>query len=379
MAQLGVHVTARTSPPSGGVPTATDTWLVAGATDVGDTGVATEVRDIAQFETEYGSRTGGNTVLWDALDVFFREGGNRALISRGPATGTDISAPLAAFGKNLGPGQVSAIGYTDDPAATVGLQVYNHCRDNNRFGLVDAPDSSTIADVETYGAALAAGDAATGLGMACGPWAIVPAPAGIAGGATRTVNPSAVIAGLCARVDQTGNPNQAAAGRSYPLDYVQDFTQHYSLDDIEQLLDGGVNSMAEIYGVLENYGFQTSVTETTGNPFWQANCARMRMAIVAGSQEIGEQFMFKPIDGKGLLANSLKNALSGMLLGFYDLNGLYGDVPSEAFDVNVGASVNTISNIAQGVLKAVASVVLTLHAKSVEIELVTVPVGGSVR
>ena len=44
---LGVTVTTRTAPPAGGaIPTATDTWFVAGLTDTGTLSKPVEIRDM---------------------------------------------------------------------------------------------------------------------------------------------------------------------------------------------------------------------------------------------------------------------------------------------------------------------------------------------
>src|SRR4051812_6651519 len=122
---LGVTVTARTTPPTGGIPTATDTWFVLADTDVGDDTVATQVSDLADFENQFGPRLAGNIALWDALDVYFREGGKRAYI----AVGTDATA-LDQFTEQLGPGQLSAIGGTPDD--TLLEMLWTHAADHNR-------------------------------------------------------------------------------------------------------------------------------------------------------------------------------------------------------------------------------------------------------
>jgi hypothetical protein len=144
------------------------------------------------------------------------------------------------------------------------------------------------------------------------------------------------------------------------------------------LLDHGVNIMGDVYGVLENYGFQTSVDQSEDNPFWQANCSRGRMWIIAQCKRIGENYMFKTIDGKGHLATSLKTDIDAVLLQLYQANGLFGESAAEAFAVTVGASVNTTGTVAQGELNAVAEVIFSEHAKVVNISLVTIPVTGKV-
>jgi len=377
--RLGVSVVSRTAPPSRGIPTGTDTWFVAAVTDVGPTDKAIEVRDLAQFEDEFGARTAGNIELWDALDVFFREGGKRAYIARGDgAAAADITDAADLFVSGLGPGQVSAIGFPLAADADVAEALWPHAQANNRFAIADVPDATDASALEAYGALLQDLDTNDGSGAVFGPHVMVPPPAGVLGASPRKIPASPVIAALCARVDETGNPNQAAAGRWLPLQYVSELTYDVGMDERANLLDAGVNLMGEIYGVLENYGFQTPVEQNSENPFWQANCSRMRMALVAQALAIGENYMFRPIDGQGARANAFKTDLEAMLLTYFSVGALYGREPEDAFLVQVGETVNTDDTIAQGRLRAVASVVLSLHAKAIEIELVSVPVGGQV-
>jgi hypothetical protein len=371
---LGVSVTTRNAPPTGGVPTATDAWFVAAYTDVGTSLVPQLVRDLAEFETKFGVRTGVNIALWDAMDVFFREGGKQAWVVRGAIAG--LQAALDTLLPTMGPGQVSAVNYTFDATGATLQALISHAAANNRVAIADTADISDVTALKAYGNLIQ--DETIGSGGVFAPYLIVPAPAGVVGGSTRRVPPSSAIAGLCARVDETGNPNQAAAGRSLAYQYVSDLAYDFLAVDRIGMLDAGVNTSAEVYGVLENYGFQTLVPQSVDNPYWQLNCARMRMALVAQAQAIGENYVFRPIDGQGSLANAFKNQLEAMLLGYWTLGALYGTDPQDAFRVEVGSTINTTTTIAQGKLRAVADVCLTLHAKAVSIDLVTVPVGGNV-
>ena len=367
---VGVTVTTSLTAPPRGLPTATDPLFLVAVTDVGTPGTVEEVHNLAEFEAKFATRTAGNIALWDYLDFFFREGGRRAYVSP-ITTGAGLTAGLTAFNADMGPGQVAGVGLatTDHGALTADAQA------KNRFALLDPLSDDDVSEAKVHGDALAA-TATEEFGMLCYPWVKGPGPVGVQGVGERQCPPSAVIAGLIARVDQSGNPNQAAAGRSYPLQYVTDFTTTVLRSQFADLLDHAVNPLADVYGVLQAYGFQTGAVQAAENPFWQANCSRMRMALVAQAKAIGENYMFKPIDGKGLLANALKGDLDAMLLGYYGLNALYGEEPEDAFLSTVGAVINPPESIAQGTLKASCQVVLTLHAKSVQIELVSVPVGG---
>jgi hypothetical protein len=156
-------------------------------------------------------------------------------------------------------------------------------------------------------------------------------------------------------------------------DAIPGFVTKLTKANLAEMLDHGVNGAAEIYGVLENYGFQTAVDQGPDNPYWQFNCSRARMWIAARAAALGEPFVFRPIDGRQRLQAALKGVLEGMLLTLYQADGLFGETPAEAFAVTVGASVNTVDTIAQGELHAVAEVRYSMAAKAVLVDLVTVP------
>lgn len=373
MSPLGVEVRTRTAPPARGAPTETGTAFVAGKAAAGSLTEAILVRSVADFATEFGTRINANAKLYDWLDAFFREGGQRAYVGRYTDVGT-IDSALALFTRGLGPGQVAAPEET--PGATVYGKLLNHAAANNRVALLDVEVDDTAAAMSTLGEAIP--DSNQTYGALFAPWVDIPGPAGTIGAGARQVPASAVVAALCSRADATGNPNRAAAGRDFPLQYVTGFVR--TMTDLERLdtLADGVNTFAEIYGVLELYGFQTALAQTDEDPFWQFNCSRARMWVTAQAQSIGEGYMFKPIDGRGRLARALQTDLAAMLLGLYQVDGLYGDTPADAFAVEVGAAVNTTGTVAQGELRAVAELKLSLHAKSIIIDLVSVPVTGRV-
>jgi hypothetical protein len=466
---LGVHVTSLEAPPSRGANTNTGQWFVVGPADEGPVTAATRVRSLADFTRAYGARSAANDKLYDAVDVYLREGGASAYVARevGPgaakatvnipgASGTSIvatamdpggganglkatatasgsgfvltvldasgatlatsgvltsktvapsfvnpyvaftagagsatptlgatqytlaggasdaanvndstlAAALALFPRSLGPGQVSAPGRVG--AGPYGA-LFSHAEANNRWAVVDVTDTGDFATLAALPAAVPAGLESHGAPF--GPSYTCPGP----GGTTRTVPASAVVAALCARVDASGNPNQAAAGRDLALRYVTGLTQTFSDDDHDALLNLGINLGKDVYGVLENYGFQTVLTQDEDPVFWQANRGRTRMYITAQALARGESYMFKDIDGRGLLATAWGEDIASMLADLYAVGALYGDTPAAAYRVDTGPTVNTPESIAAGVLKAVASVRISPHAKDIELELVSVP------
>jgi hypothetical protein len=155
--------------------------------------------------------------------------------------------------------------------------------------------------------------------------------------------------------------------------------QAYVESDRNTLNAGGINSFATRFGVLQNYGFSTPVLLANDSIYWQASHSRLRMALVANAQAVGEPFVFSQIDGKGNTIAAFGAAISAMLTGFYNAGALYGATPNDAFLVNVGPQVNTAASIAAGVLHAAASVRMSPFAQQVLIDLAAIPVTQAVR
>jgi len=289
----------------------------------------------------------------------------------GGITADEYETALNLFVGGLGPGQVLAPGQTD---ADVHAFLLEHAESHNRVALLDAPNTSVLASIEA-----AASDARdTGLGSygaMFAPWVKIPSSAA---GASRTVPYSAVQAGLEARRDRVASQNIPAAGRQYPLSYAQSLVTEFTDDDRTELIEYGVNTAHSVGGVRETYGYRT-LADPQSEPNWlQFNYSRLRMAITAQAQDIGESFLFSQIDGRGLKLSEFGAAIGGMLLDFFVLGSLYGDSPQEAFNVDVGSSVNTAETIAAGELHAVAAVRMSPHAEMVIIEIVKTPVTQAV-
>ena len=467
----GVVVLNRDAPPSRGAPTNTGQSFVAGLAEKGPTDRAVKVTSLGGFVRSFGERQ-TNSVLYDSIETFFREGGAEAYVSRvvGPAaapadvalgsaviitaksagewgndlrvevvtatggfeivvtdpdgaelerspvvadkaaaiawsansTYVDVTSggadPLAAatetaltggsddraavtdddwgdaldrFIDTYGPGQVWAPGVSTDGVHDALL---NHAAANNRVALLDAPDTATVATI-VASATAARGNGNAAYGAMFGPSATIP---GLVSGSTRTVPYSAVQAGLEARRDKATSPGVAAAGRNFPLRYATGLTHEFSNADREALEAASVNAAKTVYGVIETYLYRSLVDRDADPAYWQFNYARMRMALTAHGQSIGESYYLAQIDGQGIKASAFGGALAGMLMTFYNQGSLYGENPDDAFRVDVGETVNTPETIAAGELRAVISVRLSPHAEMVVIEFVKTPITQAV-
>lgn len=277
-------------------------------------------------------------------------------------------AALDLFTRDLGPGQVSMPGRTTGQAHQ---DLLDHAEANDRVAILDLADTATKATLTAATAAARA--AAEGrYGGAFAPWDIVP---GVLPGTTRTVPPSARVAGTIARNDNAGeSPNQPAAGNMGIARYATGVTQSWSDSDREDLNEAGVNVSRSLYGQVKTYGYRTLVDAET-DPVWLnlAN-AREYMKIAAEANAIAERYVFQQIDGRGLKIAQFEGDLRGMLMAEYRANALYGNTPDEAFNVDVGSTVNTPTSIANGELRAVIGVKLSPYAELVIVEIAKVAI-----
>lgn len=367
---FGVIVNERTAPPAQGAPTDTGTLFTTGKVGTGPTDEPVSTHSIQDFEASFGARATANQALYDAVDVAFREGANHVVVG-GQASSGDYGDGLALMDDwRLGPGQVQVVGAP--PSADLANDLIAFCTNNNRVGLLDVNVTDDYSDIETVAADVPANTDMLGM---FAPWVIVPGAAGTIGAGPRQVPASSVIAGLCNRVDLSGNPNRAAAGRDFPLQYTTDFVLAPPSDtDRAGLFAAGVNAFADDFGVLENYGFQTNIAPTEETPFWQFNCARARMWLKAQAKAIGGAYMFRSIDAEGRLANALKTDIDAICLALYNANGLFGATPADAFQTTV---TTTIDETAMGTLHVVLEARYSLHTRAVIIDLVSIPITGA--
>lgn len=110
----GTTVTVTTAATANNTPSNTGTLFAIGQTERGSTGVATKVTSLNQFIALFGPRTfnGATPTLYDAIDIFFQEGGQLAYISRvSGASGVTASHILVdRAGTPLNTLQINALG-----------------------------------------------------------------------------------------------------------------------------------------------------------------------------------------------------------------------------------------------------------------------------
>lgn len=272
-------------------------------------------------------------------------------------TQTSVDAALARFTYDLGPGQVAIPGNTTTIAYT---SLLAHVDATRRVALLDGPNSADP---------LVVGAAATGLysnvaakyGAMFAPWATYPGPAA---GSIVTVPYSAVQAGLIARSDAaSANPNLAVAGYNGITRAALGLSQTYTDAQRQQLNQQGVIVATTKYGTFRTYGARSVAGPSNLVWLWFSG-AREVMAVAHEADAQGENFVFKQIDGQGVLLNQFNMALTGLLLEHYKRGALYGATPQEAF------SVATSADVINGVLNATLRLKTSAPAEWVHIVVI---------
>lgn len=82
MARPGVVISTADAPPARGLPTDTGVWFASGVTEKGPTGKAVKVTSLADYQRTFGNRASYAQLMYDAADVYFREGGTEMYVAR---------------------------------------------------------------------------------------------------------------------------------------------------------------------------------------------------------------------------------------------------------------------------------------------------------
>lgn len=303
-------------------------------------------------------------------------------------TDTQWTAALNTFPATWGPGIVSKLGVT---TSTGHAGTIAHAAANNRLAFLDGPSGSTASTLSTLASTVQAAAETASPGSAAyaamfAPWPQVPAYAG--GTAPRLVPPSAVAAGLVTGQVLNGPANVAAAGTNGVASWALDAPAVPSVpgstfipSDLATLNGSApVNVFRRPYAASNTppvvlYGYNTLGLAAGG---WRQMTAQLlRLRITDELNQIGEQFIFNQLDGRGLEIAKFGGAIAGVLLQHYNAGELFGATAQDAFAVDVGASVNTPTTLAAGQLNARVGLRMSPYAEFVWVDIVKFAVNQS--
>lgn len=373
MSRPGTTITRSMSRTARSARTRTGAWFIAGITGTAD--VNANVRESCKSLTEYATRFGSRAahvvndptaVMYDEVDAYFADGGSEVFVSRTvDAVDATLTAALALFTTDLGPGQVSAPGRV---TAAQHLILDAHADLTNRIAICDAPNTAVVATLTALATPAGVTTAQERVASLWAPWVTVPPAA--SGGGNRLVPPSAIVAAAMSRNDTRVSPNQPSAGALGVSPSGLSVSQSWTDVDRTTLNANGVNVIRDTPDGVKIFGYRTLADPTTDADFINLGNARLLMKIQDEADSIAQRFVFREIDGQGRTITEYGGALTGMLVPYWERGSLYGTSPSEAFRVDVGPNINTEATIANKELRAVLILRLSEFAEEVRIELV---------
>jgi hypothetical protein len=268
---------------------------------------------------------------------------------RGAVTAAIMTAALARFGADLGPGLVAIPGQT---TAAVGAAVLAHAAANRRCSALaavrGASDAAKIAEAQ----ALRDNVGADGAGVFA-PWVVIPDGAG----GRRTVDPVGYVAGCWARAHLTEGPFRAAAGSLAAARFVLDVDEQ--LDRVRgDALDAGEVNAIRVITIpdgrrVETYGWR-SLSRDENNFALLTGRATLNV-LDWNASRAAEDIVFRTVDGQGRTLSDLNAVLLAVAQEMADRGGLYpervnGRQVDPGYSVDTGPAVNPPAQLQANIL-----------------------------
>lgn len=250
-------------------------------------------------------------------------------LDRTNITDTQVDAALAAFSKDLGPGQLVA---PDWPTSTVHDLLKSRAALTNRFAVPDTPYGASKATLLTLGA--------VNLGDTNADRSTVPLAPWLTCTGNRVCPLSALFCGAAAVTDATEGPNQVPAGVNGRAitSMITGLSATFSETDQAELEAGGIG-----LAVLRNFEPRIDTNRTMVNPTstdkrrLQIGNMRFRMALTAELESGLEPWEHLQITPENI--STLGTAATGVMMRHQ--GSFYPGANDPGWIVDVGDAVNT--------------------------------------
>ena len=298
--------------------------------------------------------------------------GTTAGTVRSFASGTDGNSPsdselstaLGFFTSNLGPGAVVVPGHY---GSTLRTALISHAADNNRIALMsfdkDETVSNAIADVTNY-----SGEDNSEFAAFFYSWVKKPN-----GNLTMVVPPEGYVAGKRAKVQNQFGSWNPYAGERTEASYITSTYQNISKADADLLDAGSINPIRVINGTVRVYGARSASDDTDNFRFIMAREVLNQITYEAEAEL--ENLLFLPIDGRRttfarvgatLVAIMDRIRVGGGLFEAFDANGKQLDY---GYTVVVNDSINPLTQLATGTIKAKIGARVSAVGDTIEVEI----------
>lgn len=305
----------------------------------------------------------------------------KTLAATALAAGTDDRAAVTAqhhidalaLGSGAEGGAVAVPGYT---VSQIGSLLAAHAAATGKIAILTLPSTSTPEEA----AAAAAGLAADPNGAYAGifyPHLVIPD-----GGATRTISPEGYVAAVRARAHRDVGFWQVPAGDRARTRWVLGTSTPIDTTVNDTLAESYVNGIVTTGSNVRLYGWQSLATDRDNLGLLTARDALNNLTLSV--KQVLEPFVFSTNDGKGQLRSFVESAIVGVLDPIAKRNGFYALLDAEDQEIDPGYKVvvdealNPITAQAENKVIASLSVRLAPTAQLIQVEIIKVPLAGTV-
>jgi hypothetical protein len=290
---------------------------------------------------------------------------------RAAVTAEHVIAALDA-GTGAEGGAVAAPGYT---VTQIGSLLADHAARTGKIALLALPSTSTPEEAVAAAATLAADPNGAYAGIFY-PHLVIPD-----GGATRTISPEGYVAAVRARAHRDTGFWQVPAGDRARTRWVLGATVQIDTPLNDTLADALVNGIVTTGASVRLYGWQSLSTDRENLGMLTARDALNNLTLSV--KNALEPFVFATNDGKGMLRSFVESAVVGVLDPIAKRNGFYALLVDDqeidpGYKVVVDESLNPITAQAENKVVVAISVRLAPTAQLIQVEIIKVPLAGTV-
>jgi hypothetical protein len=289
--------------------------------------------------------------------------------ANGTIAKSDFITALADFSEDLGSGCVAAPGVaTGSSDTTVYDALRNHAHANNRIALCGFAESASLATARSASTGYSGTEYHEYMAF-YHPWVKIPN-----GTVTVNIPAEAYVAAVRSRTHNAVGPWKAYAGVASEANFVSDLVLPVSRSEADLMDASRVNPLRVINGRVRIYGARSHSTVTAQ---WRFITSRdtINYIITQANKRI-EDLVFSTIDGRSTLYANIIGSLQSILEPVRVLGGFYEGFSSDGRRIDYGytikcdASLNPLSDLEQGTVKARVGVRVSSVGDKIEIDLI---------
>jgi hypothetical protein len=290
----------------------------------------------------------------------------------GAVTDSDLIAGLDLFNDALGAGAVCipdaevAEGNTD---YTVSEALIAHANSNNRIAILHSAQNDSAADVKDKSTALQTVENAEHAAIYY-PWISIPTSIT---GITRSIPADGYVAAKRAMAHNTAGPHTPAAGVMSASQFVSATETDISKAVGDDLDENGVNAIRVIQNSIRIYGARSLSADVEN--FRYITTQDIVNSVVVEAQRSLEDLVFSAIDGRDTIYSNISSRLTAICARMKDLGALFearqadGKLIDRGYTVRCDATLNPISQLAGGTVKAKVGLRTSTVGDKIEVEI----------